>query len=550
VKPNIKLLEVFVWTLLAFLGAGSMSIFRAQPLYNDSYQYLNVAENLTRDMGLVTSLVHFDTERSHRRIPAPLTTFPPGYPALVAVTSALSGDLERMARVVSGVSYAGTAALLAWALMLMNVRAFLRRVLLCLFITNAVALGYATAVMTESLFMLLSTCAVVALMWSEKGQAPSRVLITRAVIAYTIAGLSCWVRYAGFFLIAGVVGYASLQWLRQRSRLRTILLFAALIPVASAGSIMLRNLLSVGTWRGGSEIPVHNPLRSVAAEYVRGHLHLFFGQHPHTIGGSEGLVLLAGLGIAAILILSFKGSRPDTGGRWRAVWENTDGAALALVLCLLLYSAGIFYAGLSTIISFGTRMFLPMLPLYLLLIGISLNRLISRRLTGAQGRWLKAGFLLVIIGYVGSNARELSRRPSPARHELLAMQYREPTAGGQPLREWVESNIPAGDVIMAANGQATGYLLRRPTVSMVEAQYSRVRWECDEVKKQIKTYGARYLILYKPASAVTEDPLMAESEFVSTAVSQKPPPCGFIVAAENSYVRILEIGGAPTTEQK
>ncbi|HVG30745.1 MAG TPA: hypothetical protein VM864_13640 [Pyrinomonadaceae bacterium] len=519
-----------------------MSFFRAQPLYNDSYQYLNVAENFTRGPGPDTSLVHFDTERSHRRIPAPLTSFPPGYPALVAITSARFGDLERVARVVSVVSHAGTAALLAWALILLNVPAFSRRVLLLLFITNAVALGYATAVMTEPLFMLLSTCAVVALIWSEKGQPPSHVLIARAVIAYAFAGLSCWVRYAGFFFIAGVVAYALLRWLRERSRRRRILLFAALIPVASACSLMLRNLLSVGTWKGGNEMPVRNPLDSVAAEYVRGHLHLFFGEHPHTIGGWEGLTLVGGLGIAAILISSFKGGGPNTGGRRMAFRGSPDGAVLAVALCVLLYSAGMFYAGLTTVISFGTRMFLPALPHYLLLLGTFMSRPISPLPPGARGRWLKAALLAVIVGYVGSNAREVSERPPPARHELLATQFAEPTAGGRPLREWVESNIPAGDVIMAADGQATGHLLRRPTVSMVEAQYSRVRWECDEVKKQFKTYGVKYLILYKPSAAITQDPLMAESEFVAAAVS-RTPPCGFTVAAENPYVRILVEGG-------
>jgi hypothetical protein len=160
---------------------------------------------------------------------------------------------------------------------------------------------------------------------------------------------------------------------------------------------------------------------------------------------------------------------------------------------------------------------------------------------------MKAGLLAFVVGYVGSNARELIRTPPPARHELLAAKFAEPDADGRPLREWVESNIPEDAVIMAADGQATGHLLRRPTLTVVEAQYSPVRWGCDEVKRQMETYGARYLILYKP-SAETEDPLLSESEFVSTAVTRQPP-CGFVVAAENSSVRVLEIGGASTGQK-
>src|ERR1019366_7663969 len=113
----MRLLEVLLWTLLAFLGAGTMRAFRPAPLSNDSYQYLDVAEHFRHDHQLATSLVYFDTERSYGRIPAPLTTFAPGYPVVVAITS-LSSDLEDAARGLSCVCYAGTAALLAWALIL------------------------------------------------------------------------------------------------------------------------------------------------------------------------------------------------------------------------------------------------------------------------------------------------------------------------------------------------------------------------------------------------------------------------------------------------
>jgi len=45
-EPTLKFLEVLAWALLVFLGASSMRAFRPLPLDNDSYQYLNVAENL------------------------------------------------------------------------------------------------------------------------------------------------------------------------------------------------------------------------------------------------------------------------------------------------------------------------------------------------------------------------------------------------------------------------------------------------------------------------------------------------------------------------
>jgi len=56
-EPTLKFLEVLAWALLVFLGASSMRAFRPLPLDNDSYQYLNVAENLNHGRGLTTSLI-------------------------------------------------------------------------------------------------------------------------------------------------------------------------------------------------------------------------------------------------------------------------------------------------------------------------------------------------------------------------------------------------------------------------------------------------------------------------------------------------------------
>jgi hypothetical protein len=516
-----------------------MRVFRPAPLSNDSYQYLNVAEHFRHDHELATSLVHFDTERSHGRIPAPLTTFPPGYPVMVATTS-LSSDLEDAARVLSCVCYAGTVALLAWALILTEVAPLFRQFALLVFITNVVALNFATAVLTEPLYLLLSTGALVGLIWAETSALTRRIVIARAVIAASAAGLAFWVRYAGLFLIAAVVGYAVFRLSLPGSRFRTEFLFSTLVPVTFAGSLMLRNLVTVGTWKGGNETLVRHPVRGVLADYARAQLRLILGQHAVTFGVWESSLLVGGLGVTALLITAvWKGGLPNTGWRRMADRRRQDAVALMVGLCILVYSAGMFYAGLRTVISFGTRMFLPMLPPYLLLLGMGVNRLTSRWPASAQGAWLRTGLLLVTIGYVGVNARDLYERPSPARHEILAAQYAKPMADGRPLREWVESHISVGDAIVAADGQATGYLLHRPTISMVGAESSPVRWECDEVREQMKRFRATFVVLYKPSSIIDKDMLLEESWFVATSVSQQPP-CGFVIAAENPNVRILE----------
>ena len=210
--------------------------------------YLNVAEHIQRDHQISTSLVHFDTERSHGRMPAPLTTFPPGFPMMISLTS-MGGDFEGAARFLSCSAYACTAALLAWALMLAGVTIFIRQAVLLLFAPNAIALTYATSVLSDPLFLLLSTRArFVALMWAEESNASKKAVMVRTVVAMTVAGLAYLVRYAGLFLIVALIGYALVRMFLPGSRYRGVSLLAGVIPVAISRS---------GRWRGIASLRGH-----------------------------------------------------------------------------------------------------------------------------------------------------------------------------------------------------------------------------------------------------------------------------------------------------
>src|ERR1700745_4044411 len=73
---RMRLRELGLWcVLMATVGVLNLIHDGGPHLWNDSYQYLSVAENL-RDHGeAATSLVFFDSERRSGRIPAPITTF-------------------------------------------------------------------------------------------------------------------------------------------------------------------------------------------------------------------------------------------------------------------------------------------------------------------------------------------------------------------------------------------------------------------------------------------------------------------------------------------
>ena len=529
-----SLVEVLLWAGLGLATACWMLALHPTNLSNDSYQYLSVAENISSGSGAATDLVYFDTERSHGRLPAPVTTFPPGYPAAIGLLSGLGGSYERTALVLSALCFAGTAALLAFALIELRVTAFVRAIMLLLFITNIVSVEFSAAAMSESMFVFVFTAAIVALIVGWGDFQNTRFRMPWAIVGLTLAGLSYWIRYAGLFLIIALVLHVGLRFFRLRHRIGASGLYAALIPIGLAGALMARNVLLVGNWKGGNELQVSNPLHRVLADFVRAQLHLLSGEHAAKFGLWEAFLLVGGLGLFVWFGRLFLSSRLAGA----AALLQADGPWILLFTCAAVYSAGLCYAGLRTVISFGTRMFLPVLPIYILLLGLALQWMISRvDFRGGQS-WFKMTLCLFLIGYAGVNARDLKDPRQTSRQDHLSNLFAEPTADGQRLLDWVSLHIDPPTVIAAQDGQATGYFLHRRTLALVESEYSREHWECAEIRKQMNRFGASYLFLYRHPDLASL--LLEESSFAAQSVSGQPT-CGFTIAAENADVRVLKI---------
>jgi hypothetical protein len=533
-----QVFEVLLWGVVGLTVACSMLAFRPTSLWDDSFQYLNVAANIRSGNGIATNLVYFDAERSHGRIPAPLTTVPPGYPAAVGLLSSVVGSFEATARGLSAICFAGTAALLAFTLIAVRITVFARTTVLLLFVANAVSVEFSTAVLTESMFVFIFTAAIVALIrawWSfpfPRGHLPW------IIVGLTLAGLSYWIRYAGLFLIMAVVLYIGLRYLRLRGRVDAFEFCATLIPIALAGILIARNVRLVGNWKGGNDLQISHPLHGVMANFARDQLHLLLGEHAVKFGVWEGLLLVGGLGLGALLVRVLIRGGPEG----NTVFPRAHGLWTLPLTCAVVYSAGLCYAGLHTVITFGTRMFLPVLPLYLILFGLMLHWLSSRALFAGGQLWFRAALCALAIGYIGVNARDLKDPQPKSSLASLSALFAEQACDGQRLSDWVNEHIAPATVIAAQDGQATGYLLHRRTLGLVESEFSAERWECPEIRTQMSRFGARYLILYRHPD--NDSHLLEESRFAAAAASGQPG-CGFVIASENQDVRILEIAPLP-----
>ena len=506
-------LEIAVWAVLALLSAGAMLTYKPIPLTNDGIVYLNVAEEIREGRGISTTIVHYDTERSHGRIPAPMTTFPPGYPFVISVW----GGSESSARYISLVSFTGTAALLTWALLFVDVPELLRLLVMLGFLTNVMSLRYATSVHSEGLFTFLAFASLVGILWTERTEDSLGIVLSCLAIsvAYTV-------RYAGLFLIPLVVTYALVGKRRQ--------ILSALIPLFTAAALFVRNSMIVGDWRGGNDMPISKPLRSVLGDYARGEIHLLFGAHRFQLGVWEALLVAASIVVAGWIVtyLVPMMQRRERLADWRVVG--------IILVWILLYTSAFVFAARTSVVDVDSRMFVPLVPCYLLVLALLLT-------SWRQSKILMGGLAAIVVCTAAINARDLSIPDPRTRPLVLADLMAKPASDGRSLRQWIDANIGVNEAIVAADGQATAHLLGRPTVSMVPADFSMVRWECGEIRKQMERFQARYLILYKafpPGSPENDDFLVEKSRFIGGTAEQQQA-CGFMVAEENSGVRVLRI---------
>jgi hypothetical protein len=177
------------------------------------------------------------------------------------------------------------------------------------------------------------------------------------------------------------------------------------------------------------------------------------------------------------------------------------------------------------------------------LFAIATNWLVSSAPNGTLRFVFQTALVVGIVALIGIDTRDWRDKEPTAPDQALIPLFAEPTANGQPLRDWIASNIPPDATIFSEEGQSTGYLLDRPTVDMIDAEYSPVRWECDVVKEEMRRFHSEFLILYKWDKLREAGRLAKESTFVAESIHLQPP-CGFTIVAATPNVLVLKLADA------
>lgn len=511
--------EALLWVLLvvALMSSRALPDFRPE-LLNDSVVYLSGAENVDREHLASTSIVNFDAERSFGVLPAPLVTFPSGLSLAIAAVAALGLDLQRAGLLVSMAGIATSVMLLLRLCVICELPVAASRAVAAGLVLNAGAVEHGVRIASEAPFLvcLLGFCALYLSALRQRHR--WSVAVALAAAAGVAVGLGYWVRYAGLFIelaLGALLGWYVLTRRWRPALLSAIALCAGGILIAAGA---LRNIRLVGNWRGGNELAVFNDPLRLAWSSLTAFDHLLFGSNVSTLTLTLRLASLALL-VAAIRVL-WKSSRGAATSPRRAA---APAFLFELMAILGVYCSLMLYAGLTTVISFGSRMFFPVLPILILVVALFLHWLLpaSVRAIAADRRvrLLLTGALVgyFITGFVSSHAVPKDANPARINARLAAR-----SADGSDVRAAIERLTGANGVVLANDGQMTGYVLQRPTVALVERHFTRVVWDEARVREVMERYGVSALVLSLPAAGEAREELLP-SRFLELLAGGEQP---------------------------
>lgn len=318
--------------LLGVLIAGAFVLAVTPTAYvyrdPDSSFYLEAARNLLDGKGLTVSA-------GLEKLPAttePLALWPPGYPLLIVLGSALTGvDPLWIAPALSWASWALMPAALMFALQgLLTTRSSFAVATLAMIAPGAI--DFAWQPMTDLPFLLLTILSFGLLVRGASGTPGLRLVL----LAGLVAGLAYAVRNAGVALVPAVVGaYAAMVLFRLtswRRAIRTLVAWGTGFALILA-PLQVRNLLVFGGVQpyqmDPSTLGVLANLRYLAAAALNDVVAVHGLMD--AVVWRDGVLLLAGLACAALLW--------RLRGRPLAAWRELPGGSRETVILLGSYAA-------------------------------------------------------------------------------------------------------------------------------------------------------------------------------------------------------------------
>ena len=536
------------WILLSFVFLGLHAYWSGLLVFQsaDSFQYCSVAENILRGDGPSTSIVHFDEQYHCGTIPAPQTVFPPGYSLLMAAVAAGGVPMSYAGALISLLSYWVLLLLMLLAARSLELTSTATRVVMVLCVANWACCQFATAVLTESLFSTIVLAAFLVLASAESRQSKPSAYFALLLAGSLLAAAGYWIRHAGLFPIAagGLYYFVRLCIRRDRNSLASCALFGGVTGILTVIGFA-RNHVLAGSWMGQSSKPVDNPLLGTIFHLGRSLFKFLFGNTWHAdfytdLAPAGFLVTAMPIVIVGAALVAFV-----LHARRTRTWltENLNRPLPLLLICYLaVYGSLLVYCGKTTMISPATRMFLPILPGALLLLGCLFPRASQAGDVGDLGRPLKALVGVALVCYIFCHGVAhnvyLARHPQTDPVAEIENWLSEPTEDGTPVSAWIDANIPPSQPLMALPGQSTIYILNRSGVSLCRRRFSERDWDEPRFREVARHYGIHYLVLFPRHQQST---LLAEDSPVIKGLLEGRTPAWMSIAARTENCLIVRL---------
>lgn len=478
------------WTVIGALII-AMLWPREGGISNDGVQYVSGAQNLLAGQGYSTSILFFDEHYRTGTLPAPQTVWPPGYSLLVAGISAVGLDPDAAARLVPRLCFLlflPLCYLLARRLDLPP-----RWAMFSTFWIGGVAEWwmYTTMPNSEVPFTVLALAAVAAVPHRHEG---SRAWAWVGLLAALAASL----RYAGAFLLLALGLVAALDVI-ARSRLSARWRVASILWYSLGSTpfalVLVRNVLLVGTPSGGNAKPMRQPLTDLLTVTASSLGDLVAGVALLDLQAFSFRAIIAGLSLAGIAYFGLRTLRAlGRQGTWTIAMA--DARALAVVAFPLVYLPAVIITASRTMVSFGPRFLLPIVPPLILVITYLLHAAEdpkpSENGRSKGSRMLAPGMALLAVlaaqaGSVEERWRIRSYHPQP----------------DTTLAQWIGKHVPAGEAIMLLGGsQQLAFHLGRPAAVIPHQRWTARSWDEPMVRETVRTYRIRTVLCTEsPAEA-------------------------------------------------
>ncbi len=345
---------------LAAAAVVTLTWHHAVGISNDGVQYVEGARRLLAGDGYATSILHFDEHYRAGTLPAPQTVWPPGTSAAIAVVAGFGVEPEAAGRLVARLAYLFLPPLV----FLIGVR-----------LTGSVVPAALCAIwqlgMTEFWMYLASPNSDLPFLAASLGAItllPDRAGSGRRWLAASmLAGVAVLFRYAGvFFLLPlGLVLVIDAVQTWRRTRVFPFRPFALAAPgFVIVGAMLLRNRLIAGDLRGGNTRVFHQPLGGLLVETFRSLADTLGGVARSDLAAGGFRAAAAATGAVGLAILCLAAGRGAVRLARSFTFDDPAHRYLGVLgLVVLTYVVAILGTASRTMLTYGQRYLLPVLPL-------------------------------------------------------------------------------------------------------------------------------------------------------------------------------------------